>query len=176
MSSLIAVRTSDPPHPPANCLNFFHSRQLSVSEVTKICLRLVHYGLRWLAGFKKDFQDLVRCPVLSELSNSEVKMMWWVWKLQMMSWVSIVMLSTLGVSASAGLPCDYTIAHLNTRNISSLKYSLEREVSGLVVAPWDTQYEKFRAIHNRACCQKPLLIVRPRNRKVSKLSFDFDSY
>ena len=64
------------------------------------------------------------------------------------------------------LSCDYAPIHLHVKNISSLKYSLEREVSGLVVAPWDEQYEKFRAIHNRACCQKPLLIVRPRSRKV----------
>ena len=70
---------------------------------------------------------------------------------------------------SSRLQCDYTPSHLHVRNISSLKYSLSSEVSGLVVAPWDSQYEQFRGVHNQACCQKPLLIVRPRNRKVCQI-------
>jgi len=81
----------------------------------------------------------------------------------------VVMVMTTVTLTRGSLHCGYTHSHLHVKNISSLKYSLEREVSGLVVAPWDTQYERFRAIHNRACCQKPLLIVRPRSRKdVSK--------
>ena len=46
-------------------------------------------------------------------------------------------------------------------NITSLKYMLESQVQGKVLAPWDGGYEKARAIHNNACCQRPILIVQP---------------
>ena len=48
-----------------------------------------------------------------------------------------------------------------TVNITSLKRTLETQVRGSVLAPWDSGYETARAIHNNACCQRPILIVRP---------------
>ena len=66
--------------------------------------------------------------------------------------------------------------------VSHLKYELQTRVSGLVVAPWDDNYEKFRwaedngkhednwhycrKVHTKGCCQKPLLILRPQSQKV----------
>ena len=51
-------------------------------------------------------------------------------------------------------------------------HTLERalwKVLGGVAAPWDEHYEVWRAIHTPACCQKPLLIHRPRStRDVSR--------
>eukprot|EP00092_Neocalanus_flemingeri_P022800 GFUD01024724.1.p1 GENE.GFUD01024724.1~~GFUD01024724.1.p1 ORF type:complete len:607 (-),score=100.10 GFUD01024724.1:109-1884(-) len=58
--------------------------------------------------------------------------------------------------------CDFSLEQSSKHNnISSLKSSLESVLSGIVITQWDAQYEEFRAIHNPACCQKPLLIVRP---------------
>ena len=72
--------------------------------------------------------------------------------------------------------CHYQVSHL--------KYELQTRVSGQVVAPWDDNYEAFRwhnrlksrintewrphfrKVHTKGCCQKPLLIVRPRSQKV----------
>ena len=42
-------------------------------------------------------------------------------------------------------------------------------VLGGVAAPWDPEYEGWRRVHTRACCHKPILILRPRGQKVTRL-------
>ena len=69
-------------------------------------------------------------------------------------------------SVQSALQCDYSHHHLQHNNITALKYQLQSQMRGLVVAPWDDKYEVFRKIHNAACCQKPLLIARPLSQKV----------
>ena len=77
-------------------------------------------------------------------------------------------------SVQSALQCDYSHNHLQHNNITALKYQLQSQMRGMVVAPWDDKYEVFRKIHNAACCQKPLLIARPLSQKVEsyfKISF-----
>ena len=68
------------------------------------------------------------------------------------------------------LQCD--LPQLQERNITSLKRELQSQLRGLVevVAPWDENYETFRRIQNLACCQKPLLIARPKAQEVKYFS------
>ena len=68
------------------------------------------------------------------------------------------------------LNCEFSESHFQTRNVSLLKHELQSQILGAVAAPWDAKYEYFRKIHNKACCQKPLLIARPRSQKVNKSS------
>ena len=85
--------------------------------------------------------------------------------------LSILIVKALTLFATTGASydqCQFTEAHLRVHNVSSLKYNLQREVLGEVVAPWNDNYEKLRRIHNRACCQKPLLIIRPKSIQVRK--------
>lgn len=72
-------------------------------------------------------------------------------------------------SVQSALQCDYSYRHLQHNNITALKYQLQSQMRGLVLAPWDHKYELFRKIHNAACCQKPLLIARPLSQKVDSL-------
>ena len=51
----------------------------------------------------------------------------------------------------------------------SLKTELQAMVLGGVAAAWDPQYEGWRRVHTRACCHKPILILRPRGQKVTRL-------
>ena len=62
--------------------------------------------------------------------------------------------------------CDLTVGYSKGHNVSSLKIELEFDLDGFVATPYDEQYEQLRAIHNPACCQRPLLIVRPANSQV----------
>ena len=51
----------------------------------------------------------------------------------------------------------------------SLKTELQAMVLGGVAAAWDPEYEGWRRVHTRACCHKPILILRPRGQKVTRL-------
>ena len=51
----------------------------------------------------------------------------------------------------------------------SLKRELQAMVLGGVAAAWDPEYEGWRRVHTRACCHKPILILRPRGQKVTRL-------
>ena len=70
--------------------------------------------------------------------------------------------------------CEFTASHLEYHNVTYLKQSLQYQILGPVLTPWDDKYEQFRRIHNQACCQKPLLIARPRGQKVSYLSWKME--
>ena len=78
----------------------------------------------------------------------------------------ICILTNHMASSEAKEFCDTSIGYTKQHNITSLELELKSDLSGLVVTPWDDQYGQFRAIHNPACCQRPLLIVRPANSQV----------
>ena len=57
----------------------------------------------------------------------------------------------------------------NDDDDGSLKTELQAMVLGGVAAAWDPEYEGWRRVHTRACCHKPILILRPRGQKVTTL-------
>ena len=82
--------------------------------------------------------------------------------------LGVVVLTTFLPSVILSYNCEFSPSHLEYHNVTNLKQSLQHQILGPVLAPWDDKYEQFRSIHNQACCQKPLLIARPRSQKVSK--------
>ena len=79
-----------------------------------------------------------------------------------------MVLTTFLPSVILSYNCEFSPSHLEYHNVTNLKQSLQHQILGPVLAPWDDKYEQFRSIHNQACCQKPLLIARPRSQKVRK--------
>ena len=82
--------------------------------------------------------------------------------------LGVVVLTTFLPYVILSYNCEFNPGHLEYHNVTNLKQSLQHQILGPVLAPWDDKYEQFRRIHNQACCQKPLLIARPRSQKVSK--------
>jgi len=79
--------------------------------------------------------------------------------------LGVVVLTTFLPSVILSFNCEFSPSHLEYHNVTNLKQSLQHQILGPVLAPWDDKYEQFRSIHNQACCQKPLLIARPRSQK-----------